>query len=94
MGKKTETFTLADVRPRLVRTAHVPALVRVTDDPDDVDEETLLGTDDVTAAKFGGAPFLSKEAPAAGMSERAGSWAPGRGRTLAPGQYMSSRPGL
>lgn len=64
MTTKPATFTLADVRPRLVRTAYVPSLVRVTDDPDYVDEETALGVDDVTAAKLGGAPFLSREAPA------------------------------
>lgn len=64
MTKKSETYTLEDVRPKLVRTAFVPTLVAVTDDPDYVDDETVLGTDDVMAAKIGGAPFLSKEAPA------------------------------
>ncbi|WAS92415.1 DUF1963 domain-containing protein [Nannocystis punicea] len=62
--KQTESLTLEDVRPRLVRTAFVPALVAVTDEPDYVDDETVLGADDVTASKVGGAPFLSKEAPA------------------------------
>lgn len=64
MAKKTETFLLEDVRPRLMRSAFVPTLVAVTDDPDYVDDETVLGTDDVTAAKIGGAPLLTKEAPA------------------------------
>lgn len=64
MAKKTETFLLEDVRPRLMRAAFVPTLVAVTDDPDYVDDETVLGTDDVTAAKIGGAPLLTKEAPA------------------------------
>jgi len=64
MAKQSETYTLEDVRSRLVRTAFVPTLVAVTDDPDYVDDETVLGADDVTAAKIGGAPFLSREAPA------------------------------
>ncbi|MFZ6180445.1 DUF1963 domain-containing protein [Nannocystis pusilla] len=62
--KQTESFNLEDVRPRLERTAFVPTLVAVTDDPDYVDDETVLGVDDLAAAKIGGAPFLSKEAPA------------------------------
>lgn len=64
MTIKRETLTLEACQSTLVRTAYVPTLVHVTDDPDHVDEETVLGTDDLTAAKLGGAPFLSKEAPA------------------------------
>lgn len=61
---KSETLTLEACMSTLARTAYVPRLVRVTDDPDYVDEETELGTDDLTAAKLGGAPFLSTDAPA------------------------------
>jgi hypothetical protein len=61
---KSESLTLETCESTLMRTAYVPTLVRVTDDPDYVDEETILGTDDRTAAKLGGAPFLSQEAPA------------------------------
>lgn len=64
MPKSVAPFVLAEVLPRLQRTAFVPTLVRITDDPDCVDDEVALGVDDVLAAKIGGTPFLSADAPA------------------------------
>lgn len=59
LGANMTPFTFAAVRSQLVRVAYEATLDAVTNDPDFVDDETRLGTDDLRASKLGGAAGLT-----------------------------------